>query len=229
MLFDLRSPGRRRTIKFIYGGLAILLFVGLVGSGIGSAASGGLFDALGGCNSNDPANAFEKDVEQAEKRVTAQPRNPQAWAALARVRYQDAASGSDQQTGEFSADGRKKLPRVEQAWNRYLALQPEKRDPNLARLMVQAFVQLNKAGDAVKAQQIVTEAMPNADSFYQLAVYAYSAGQARTGDLASQRALDLTAKDLRPALQERIDEAKQSAAGAMGGPPAGGAAPPPSG
>jgi len=229
VLFDLRSPGRRWAIKIIYGTLALLMAVGLVGLGIGSDASGGLFDGLGGCNSSDPASAFEKEVEQAEKRVKAQPQNAQAWAALARVRYQDAASGSDPQTGEFSAEGRKKLPRVEQAWNRYLALQPEKRDPNLARLMVQAFVQLNKAGDAVKAQQIVTEAMPNADSFYQLAVYAYSAGQARTGDLASQRALDLTAKDLRPALQERIDEAKQSAAGAAGGAPPGGAAPPPSG
>jgi len=229
VLFDLRSPGRRWAIKIIYGTLALLMAVGLVGLGIGSDASGGLFDGLGGWNSSDPTSAFEKEVEQAEKRVKAQPQNAQAWAALARVRYQDAASGSDQQTGEFSADGRKKLPRVEQAWNRYLALQPEKRDPNLARLMVQAFVQLNKAGDAVKAQQIVTEAMPNADSFYQLAVYAYSAGQARTGDLASQRALDLTAKDLRPALQERIDEAKQSAAGAAGGAPSGGAAPTPSG
>lgn len=229
MLFDLRSPGRRWAIKIIYGTLALLMAVGLVGLGIGSDASGGLFDGLGGCNSNDPASAFEKEVEQAEKRVKAQPQDAQAWAALARVRYQDAASGSDQQTGEFSAEGRKKLPRVEQAWNRYLALQPEKRDPNLARLMVQAFIQLNKAGDAVKTQQIVTEAAPTADSFYQLAVYAYSAGQTRTADLASQRALDLTAKDLRPALQERIDEAKQSAAGAAGGAPAGGAAPPPSG
>ena len=233
MLFDLRSPGRRRAIKTIYTMLAVLMGVGLVGFGIGGNVSGGIFDASGGCGGDNPSSAFEKDVEQAEKRVKAQPRNALAWAALARVRYQDAASGSDQQTGEFSAEGRKKLTGVEQAWKRYLALQPEKRDPNLAALMVQAFVQLNKAGDAVKAQQIVTEAKPTADSFFQLAVYAYSAGQTRTGDLASQRALDLTAKDLRPALQERIDEAKESAAGAAGGAPGGapggGAAPPPSG
>ena len=36
MLFDLRSGGRRRTIKFVYGGLALLMFVGFVGFGIGS-------------------------------------------------------------------------------------------------------------------------------------------------------------------------------------------------
>ncbi|MGI8593169.1 MAG: tetratricopeptide repeat protein [Solirubrobacteraceae bacterium] len=230
MLFDLRSPARRRAIKIIYTMLAILMGVGLVGFGIGGNVSGGIFDASGGCGGDSPSSTFEKDVEKAEKRVQAQPRNAQAWAALARVRYQDAASGSDPQTGEFSAEGRKNLAGVEQAWNRYLVLQPEKRDPNLASLMVQAFVQLDKAGDAVKAQQIVTEAKPSADSFFQLAVYAYSAGQTRTGDLASQRALDLTPKDLRPSLQERIDEAKQSAAAAAsGGGTNGGAAPPPSG
>ena len=229
MLFDLRSPGRRRAIKFIYGTLALLMAVGLVGFGIGGNVSGGIFDASGGCGGEKPSSAFEEDVQRAEKRVKAQPRNAAAWAALARVRYQDAAAGSDQQTGEFSAEGRKKLAGVEQAWNRYLVLQPEKRDPNLASLVVQAFVQLNKAGDAVKAQQIVTDAKPSADSFFQLAVYAYSAGQTRTGDLASQRALDLTPKDLRPSLQERIDEAKQSAAGATGGGSNGGAATPPGG
>lgn len=217
MLFDLRSPARRRAIKVIYTMLAVLMAVGLVGFGIGGATSGGLFDVSNGCGGSDTKSAFEQDVKNAEKRVKATPSNPQAWAQLARVRYQDAAAGSDQTTGQFSADGRKKLVGVEQAWNRYLALQTEKRDPNLAALMVQAFVQQNKAADAVKAQQIVTDAKPSADGFYQLAVYAYAAGDTRTAELASQRSLDLTPKDLRPSVKERLDSAKQQSKGATGG------------
>ncbi len=217
MLFDLRSPARRRAIKVIYSLLALLMFVGLVGFGIGGATSGGLFDVSGGCGGSSQSSGFEKEVKSAEKRTTTQPSNPQAWAALARARYQDAAAGSDPNTGAFSADGRKKLAGVEQAWNRYLALKTEGRDPGLASLMVQAFVQLNKPAQAAKAQEIVTEKKPSADAFFQLAVYSYAAGDTRTGDLASQRALDLTPKDLRASLQDRLKSAKESAKGATGG------------
>lgn len=231
MLFDLRSPARRRAIKIIYSLLALLMAVGLVGFGIGGATSGGLFDVSGGCGGDEQANGFEKDVERAEKRTKAQPSNPAAWAALTRARYQDASSGTNPETGEFSPEGRRKLADVQRAWNRYLALKKEGRDPGLAALMVQAFVQMNKPAEAAKAQRIVTEAKPSADAFFQLAVYSYSARDNRTGDLASQRALDLTPKDMRPSLQDRLKAAKEGAAGATGGAtnaPAG-AAPPPSG
>ena len=231
MLFDLRSPGRRRTIKVIYTLLAILMAVGLVGFGIGGATSGGLFDVSGGCGGDEVESGFAQDVERAEKRTQTQPSNPQAWAALARARYQDAAAGSDPNTGAFSAEGRRKLTGATRAWDRYLALKKDNRDPGLASLMVQAFVQLNRPRQAADAQRIVTEAKPSADAFFQLAVYSYAAGDKRTGDLASQRALDLTPKDLRPSLEDRLKAAKEGAQGATGGgaqQPTGGG-PPPSG
>ena len=47
MLFDLRSGARRRTVKVVYLGLALLMFVGFVGFGIGSSGlSGGIGDAI---------------------------------------------------------------------------------------------------------------------------------------------------------------------------------------
>ena len=47
MLFDLRSAGRRRTVKIVYLGLALLMFVGFVGFSIGSSGlSGGIVDAI---------------------------------------------------------------------------------------------------------------------------------------------------------------------------------------
>ena len=50
MLFDLRSSGRRRTIKVIYVTLAFLMGGGLILFGIGGGTSlnGGLFDAFSG-------------------------------------------------------------------------------------------------------------------------------------------------------------------------------------
>ena len=57
MLFDLKGR-RRRVVQVTYIGLAILMGGGLVLSGIGSDASGGLLDAfVGGDNttSNDDA------------------------------------------------------------------------------------------------------------------------------------------------------------------------------
>jgi hypothetical protein len=218
VLFDLRSPARRRGIKVVYTLLAVLMAVGLVGFGIGGATSGGAFDVSNGCGGSSSNNGFAKEVKAAEKRTVQQPSNPAAWAALARVRYQDAAAGADPNTGSFSQDGVKKLPGVAQAWNRYLALAQDKPDPRLAGLAVEAFVQLNRPADAAKAQQIVTNSNPTPEGFYQLAVFSYAARQNRTGDLAAQRALELTPKDMRAALKDRLKAAKQqSTQGATGG------------
>jgi hypothetical protein len=231
MLFDLRSPGRRRMIKVIYTFLAILMAVGLVGFGIGGATSGGIFDVSGGCGGDDANNTFQEDVDKAQERTQKFPSNAGAWAALTRAQYQLAATQADQQTGAFTDEGRKDLLATDRAYKRYLALAGEKPDPNLASLMVQAYTGLNRPKDAQKAQQIVVNAKPNANAFYQLAVYAYAAGDTRTGDLASQKAIELTPKDLQPALRERIKEAKQAAQqpppGSAGAGGAGGATPTP--
>ena len=41
MLFDLRGRHRRRAVKVIYVGLALLIGVGLIGFGIGGGLGGG--------------------------------------------------------------------------------------------------------------------------------------------------------------------------------------------
>ena len=82
--------------------------------------------------------------------------------------------------------------------------------------MVQAFgpAGLNQAAEAATAAEIVADARPSANTFYQLAVFAYAAGQTRKGDLASAKALELTPKDQRAALKERLDAAKTQGASA---------------
>ena len=58
--------------------------------------------------------------------------------------------------------------------------------------MVQAFGALNQPDKAAAAQEVITDARPTASTFTQLAVFAYQAGQTRKGDLAKDKALELT-------------------------------------
>ena len=77
--------------------------------------------------------------------------------------------------------------------------------------MVQAFGALNQPAKAAEAQEVITEARPTASTFTQLAVFAYQAGQTRKGDLAKDKALELTEPDMREALKGQLEQAKQSA------------------
>ena len=79
--------------------------------------------------------------------------------------------------------------------------------------MVQAFIQLNQAAKAADAQEIVTGAHPNRNAYLNLAKLAYAAGQTRKGDLAAQKALAETPKDLRTAVKDQLDQAKKQGAG----------------
>ena len=215
MLFDLRGRGRRRTVQVIYVGLAILMMGGLLLFGIGGSVSGGLLDAVGiggGSGSGGGNDALSKREQSFQKQVAANPQNAAAWAELARVRYQLAGQGEnyDQNTGQFTAKGQAQLLTVATTWKTYLALDPPKPDANVASLMVQAFgpAGLNRPAEAATAAEIVTEARPSANTFFQLAVFAYAAGQTRKADLASAKSLELTPPDQRAALKQRLDAAK---------------------
>jgi hypothetical protein len=222
MLFDLRGRGRRRTIQFIYLSLAILMGGGLVLFGIGGNTSGGLLDAFKE-DSGSGTVSFDKRIEAAEKRVAANPRNAPGWAQLVRLRYQEASTtGFSEQTGTFTADGRRELLKVERAWDRYVALDPKKPDDKVANLMVQAFLPtgLNKLDKAVTAMEIVAESRAPSDGlFAQLAQLAYAAGQTRKGDLAADKAVSLAPKEERSLLRSQLKAAKtQAASGSQSAP-----------
>ena len=76
MLFDLRSAGRRRTVKGVYLGLALLMFVGFVGFSVGSSGlSGGIVDAItgsgggGGSSDNSSQDRLSAGVRTAGARA----------------------------------------------------------------------------------------------------------------------------------------------------------------
>jgi len=219
MLFDLRSGGRRRTVKTVYLGLALLMFVGFVGFGIGAnTVGGGLGDAItgGGQGGGDEAavERLTNQVRSAERRTKASPSDPAAWAALAQSRIRLASVGDnlDPATGQYTAEGRRQLTAAGAAWDKYIALDPAQPDERLARQMAQAFVSINAPDRAVGAQEVVAEIEPSEQTYSNLALLAYQAGQTRKGDLAADKAVDLADKDDRKELKEQLDQAKSQAA-----------------
>ena len=141
MLFDLRGKGRRRTVQVIYLSLAILMGGGLVLFGIGGATSGGLFDAFSSdSGTQNVSSTYTKQVKANQAKVTANPKDVAAWAALTRAQVQQAGvSGYDQATGTYTADGLKQLQAAADSWQKYLDLDPKKPDGNLASLMVNTY------------------------------------------------------------------------------------------
>jgi hypothetical protein len=226
MLFDLRGSGRRRIVKIVYITLAFLMGGGLVlfGIGGGGGISGGLVDAITGTSggSDTSGSRFRKQEATALAQTKANPQDAAAWAALARARFQLAGSGAnfDQSKQDFTAKGRSQLQSAGDAWERYLALNPKKPDDRVASLMVQAYGALNKPDKAAEAQEVITEARPTAATYSQLAIFAYEAGQTRKGDLAKDKAIQLTPKDMRQALKGQLDQAKQAATQAAAQPSA---------
>src|ERR687893_705910 len=119
----------------------------------------------------------------------------------------------DSETSGFTAEGKAKLRQATDAWEKHVEV-ADKPDDRLAASMAQAYVELDQPAKAAEAQEIITEARPKAGAFAQLAVYAYAAGQTRRGDLARDRALELTDRDQREALEQQLAAARAQAAAA---------------
>jgi hypothetical protein len=213
MLFDLRGRGRRRTIQAIYLLLAILMGGGLVFFGIGGNTSGGLLDAFKG-GGGSSGNGFDSQVKAAEKRTVRTPNDAAAWADLVKKRLLLATSGEDYDRNQdtFTAKGRAELASVKQAWDRYLALNPPRTDPNLATRIAVSFGDPSGLADyaaATRAAELATQFGPDYATFKYLAFYAYLAKQSRKGDLASAKAVSLAPPNQRTALKQQLDQAKK--------------------
>jgi tetratricopeptide (TPR) repeat protein len=219
MLFDLRSGGRRRTVKAVYLALALLMFVGFVGFGIGSSGlQGSIGDLIRDSGTtgdpNDPVNRLTQQVQSANRQTKANPSSEQAWAslALARVRLAQVGDNFDSAAGDYTADGRRQLAAASTAWDRYVALEPANPDERVARQMQQAFLALEQPAKAVAAQEMLTEIDPTQQTFQNLALLAYQAGQLRKGDLAAGKAVDLAPKDEQKELKDSLEQAKSQSA-----------------
>jgi hypothetical protein len=225
MLFDLRGRGRRRAVKVIYLGLAVLLGGGLVFFGIGGNTSGGLFDAF----KDDKSSAAELAQDRrdsAAKKTQATPQNATVWVALAETEYQLANQskglGQDPQTGAttYSGEAKSHLEAAKRAWERHLQLAGDKPDLERGAQIANVYLGLQDYAGAVKLQELVLENRGDNAGFgdyVRLATFAYQAGQTRKGDLASERAVELApTKDQKDQIKQGLEAQKAQSAAATG-------------
>jgi hypothetical protein len=218
MLFDLRGSGRRRVVKTVYITLAFLMGGGLVlfGIGGGGGLSGGLVDAItesnsGGGNSTDRLRELERKATAAAR---ANPEDAALWAEAARARFNLASAGDnvDTSTGQFAEAGRRQLQAAGRAWEEHLELAGDKPDSRVASLMVQGYSALGEFDNAAIAQEVIALDRKSVGAYTQLAILAYQANQLRKGDLARDKALELTEPDMREALKGQLEGARSQAA-----------------
>jgi hypothetical protein len=225
MLFDLRSAGRRRAVKVVYLGLALLMGGGLVLFGVGAGNGfGGLLNAFNGGSGGAATQVVSQQEKNAIKATKLKPSSPSAWLGLVQARYSSAGEGSnynpnvinpDGSQGQYAAGGKKELTEATQDWGTYLKL-VKSPDANTALLVARAYDALGRYADEAATWQIITGAnSTNATTtayYVEEAIAAYKGKLTRLGDLASAKALSLTPKAQQSTIQQQINQAKSAAA-----------------
>ncbi|HLM86121.1 MAG TPA: hypothetical protein VK272_08040 [Solirubrobacteraceae bacterium] len=214
MLFDLRGRHRRRAVRVIYAGLAVLFGSGLVLFGVGGGiGGGGILSSLSKEGGGGGGTGYSSQIKKYRKLTEQQPSNASAWENLAKDLYHEAGNEpyTVANTGEVTAKGKALFKQVSAAWQGYIALNPPKPNSELAQLMVNVYGEqgLNEPAKAVEVLQISVAYRPTDAALYAaLAEYAYKAHNTRVGDLASEKAVSLAPAEQRTRLKNELAEVK---------------------
>jgi hypothetical protein len=209
MLFDLKGK-RRRTVQATYVALAFLMAAGLIGAGIGSGASGGLFDLFGGGGGgSDATKQIKKRIAKSELRLRANPTNVVALRNLMEDEQLLAQADFDKVKQTYGKDGKAELAKAAAAWQRYSAATPKKPSLELANRALQTYVLLGEAAGAAQAGEIIANAGKDWQPYARWSCYATVAHQTRKATLAGQHAIDL-AKGQKKAAQQYVQAVKSA-------------------
>ena len=219
MLFDLRGRGRRRTVRILYTGLALLMGVGLVGFGIGGGfGGGGLLTSISkGEGEGGGSSVYPAQVKKYTKITEKQPNDASAWEGLATAIYHQA--GNEPYTtsaGAVTSKGLTLFKQAAQAWSSYIALNPPKPNVELAQLMENVYGEggLNEPAKEVEVLQVAVAAKPTDAALYAaLAEYAYKAHNTGLGDLSSEKAVSLAPAAQRARVKAELAEVKANPSG----------------
>jgi hypothetical protein len=215
MLFDLQSPGRRRVVRVVFGGLALIFAISFVFLGVGTGGGGFSFSDLFGGGGGSSSTAFDSDIKAADAKVVANPNDTVALASLVQLHYSAANSNTDS-SGAPTSDGIQHLREAADNWNKYVKASNGNLSPTaavyalntfdlLARVdfskartdtsQTEALADINAAVDdwksAAQAQQVLIEKQPKkatANSYATLAQYLYLAGDTQGGEVAAKQA-----------------------------------------
>ena len=213
MLFDLRGKGRRRVVKVVYVGFAVLIGVGLIGFGVGGGLGGGGLLTAATNNEGGSSASFASQIKKYRKITQTQPSNAAAWEKLAKAILHEAGGEAyTTSAGAITSKGKALFKQASEAWSGYLALNPAKPNTELAQLITRIYGEegLNEPAKAVQALQIVVAARPESAAYYsQLAEFAYKANNPRVGDLASGKAVALAPASQKVRLKKEFEEVKK--------------------
>ncbi|HEX3563519.1 MAG TPA: hypothetical protein VHU24_11825 [Solirubrobacterales bacterium] len=215
MLFDLQTPRRRRVVRVVFGGLALVFAISFVFLGVGTGGGGFSFSDLFGGGSASSSTAFDDDIKTAEAQLVVNPNDPATLARLVQLHY-SAANANTDSNGVPTSDGEQQLREAADTWNKYvkaskgnLQAAPAVYALNtfdlLARLdfstartdtsSTEALTDINSAvsdwKSAAQAQQTLIAKQPNkatSNSYATLAQYLYLAGDAQGGNRAAAQA-----------------------------------------
>ena len=232
MIFDLKSGKRKRVVQVVFGFLAFIFFISFVGFGIGSDVSGGIFDAIGlGGNGSDEdiESTYEQQIDEAEKKLDSQPKDPNALNNLARYRFLAGQENLsfDEETGvaTFTEETKSEWDQALDAWEKLTKDPPPKLDVQVASQMICAYVpplpqcalqapldSINLKG-AAATQELVAKQENDAASWAQLAQFYYFDGDVKAGDEAREEALSRAdgneSKQLEKGLEQLRTEAEK--------------------
>ena len=235
MLFDLQSPRRRRVVRVVFGGLALIFAVSFVFLGVGTGGGGFSFSDLFGGGGGSTSTAFDSDIKTADAKVAANPNDTVALGNLVRLHY-SAANSNVGSNGAPTSDGVQHLREAADAWNKYVKASNGNLSPSvaiyalnvfdlLARIdfsqartdtsQAQALTDVNAAVDdwksAAQAVQVRIDKQPNtvnANTYLTLAQYLYLSGDTKGGDQAAAKAK--SAKGAQPSqVSSQINQFKQ--------------------
>jgi hypothetical protein len=218
MLFDLRGRGRRRTVRVIYTGLALLMGVGLVGFGIGGGfGGGGLLSSINKEGEGGGGSGYAKQIAKYRKLTKEQPTDQGAWENLAKNLYHEAGNEPYvTSAGAVTSKGKELFKQVAAAWSSYMALNPSKPNSELAQQMEGVYGEegLNEPAKEVEVLQIAVADRPTDAALYgALAEYAYKAHNTGVGDLASEKAVSLAPAADRARVKAELAEVKANPTG----------------
>ena len=216
MLFDLSSPRRKTAVRIVFGFLALLFAIGFVGFGIGGEiGGGGIIDSLSG-NSSSTDDAYEQQIEDAEKAVEARPDDGDALADLVLLRAQsgDAQLDVDEATGMpvgLSDNSRSEYEEAILVWQRYLETEPRKVNPAAANAVVLAYRYLGDVSGAIAAQRELAQSDPSAPNLAGLASFLYADLQIEKADQARDDALVEANAQTKKLIAEQLAQIRKQA------------------
>ena len=191
--------------------LALLMGGGLVLFGIGGDVSGGLLDAFKGGGGSSGNEALEDRIDNQKERLQQNPQNVVVLQNLVRDYYSLATSKQESNSNAFPDDAKDDLRQAGVYWQRYIGATDEP-NPDTAGYALQVYdVQaLNRPKEAQKAAAILAEAANDSASYLRLVSYAARAGDTRTADLATQKAVDLAPKAQRKLIKQQAEALKKA-------------------